>query len=372
MNSTQDLLLGVLGTSWCGFKYPGVEAYLVSIKRSGFSGRKILLVFDIRPEVREKLLEYEFELIDVPTPRDPFFHARMRLAWEYLKDHYKEFRYIFWLDIKDLILQSDPSVWMEKNIGSKSLIASTECVTIGQEETCRAWCKNILGENAFAFLKNEEVINGGTWAGESEAMMEVFHAVHLIIYKYQGPYPPCQTAINYVMRSKPFADMMRIPRWSEGFAACLHPMWWSGARYKCRPYLRDNPPVLDIENAVLYPGIGSNPKHRSAAFNDHWGKDSPLIVLPSTDPLSGVECIEFPSYEPFAIVHGYDRDWALKALFEFKYRFDGEFDLEDFKKSQVYKASIVPPAKRLRRPNAECSSTSSSADPKHRYFVRVI
>jgi hypothetical protein len=372
MNSTQDLILGVLGTKWCGFKYPGVEAYLVSIERSGFRGRKIMIVFDIRPEVREKLIEYGFELIDVPSPRDPFFHARMRLAWEYLKNHQKEFRYIFWLDIKDLVLQSDPSVWMEQNIGSDSIIGSTECVTIQQEETNQIWARAILGEDKYKEIKDTEVINGGTWAGVSEAMTEVFHAVHLMIYSYQGPYPPCQIAINYILRSKAFIDRLRIPRWSEGFASCLHPMWWSGARAKCRPYLRDSPPVLDINTALLYPGTKSDPRNHSVSFNDSWGKDKSLSVVPSTDPQYGVECVVFPKNNPFAIVHGYDRDWALKSLFEFKYRFEGDFDLQEFKENQEHKASLVLQPKRLRRPNGECSVPSSSTSNKRQPFVRII
>src|ERR1700676_2200490 len=106
MNSTQDLILGVLGTQWERSRPGGVEAYLESIKRVGFVGRKVMIVWDIHPTTRSALLSHDFELVDLPTPNDPFFHARMRVCWEYLKNHYKEFRYIFWLDVKDLVLQS--------------------------------------------------------------------------------------------------------------------------------------------------------------------------------------------------------------------------------------------------------------------------
>lgn len=330
-----------------------------------------MLTWQIRPEVRHKLIEYGFEVVDImPWPPEPFFHARMRLCWEYLKDHYKEFRYIFWLDIKDLVLQSDPSVWMEQNIGTASLIGSTECVTIQQEETNQIWARAILGEDKYQEIKNDEVINGGTWAGESEAMTEVFHQVHLGCNTYGGPYPPCQMWINYIMHTKPFVDMLYIPRWSEGFAACLHPVWWSGARTKCRPYLRDQAPVLNIDTSVLYPGIKINPKNQSVAFNDRWGKDTPMNIISSAiNPLAGVECVKFPQNKPFAIVHGYDRDWALKEMFEFKYRFDGDFNLQAFKANQEYKASLVPQVKRLRRPIAQDKPISPTPP---RAFTRIL
>ena len=137
MNSTHDCILGVLAGPTYVLKYPGIEAYLVSIEKSGFSGRKIMLVWNIHPITRKYLLQYGFEVIDVPNPipQESFFHTRIRIVADYLPKHYQEFRYIFWLDIKDLILQSNPSVWMEENIGSYKLVGSTECVTIEQEET---------------------------------------------------------------------------------------------------------------------------------------------------------------------------------------------------------------------------------------------
>ena len=113
-----------------------------------------MLNWGIRTEVYHKLLEYGFEMVSLPQPIDPFFHARMRVCWEYLRDHHQEFRYVLWLDVKDLILQSDPSVWMEQNIGNKSIVASNECVTIEQEETNQLWARSILGEEKYQEIKD--------------------------------------------------------------------------------------------------------------------------------------------------------------------------------------------------------------------------
>src|ERR1039458_3108822 len=348
MNSTQDLILGVLGGTWVGFQYPGIEAYVESIKRSGFTGRKIMLVWGIRTEVRQKLTEYGFELVDLPQPYDPFFHARMRVAWEFLRDHHKEFRYIFWLDIKDLILQSDPSVWMEQNIGEYSIIASTECVTIEQEGTNQLWLRNIVGEKEYQEVKDEEVINCGTWAGKSEVMTEVFHQTHLGCQKYGGGYPPCQANLNYVLHTI-FKKDRRIPRWSQGFAACLHPCW-SPWRTPCWPNMRDAHPVLDLNTCTLHAGTTPNPHNPGIVFNPVWGKNRRLILEMSSSPLTSVECADNPVGKPFAIVHGYDRDWDVNSLFDFRYRFGGQFDLAAFKKWNEELASRQPTERRgLRR-----------------------
>jgi hypothetical protein len=369
MNSENDLILGVLGGTWCGFQYPGIEAYVESIKRSGFAGRKVMLVWGIRPEVREKLLEYDFELVDVPQPYDAFFHARMRVSWEYLKDHHKEFRYIFWLDIKDLILQSDPSVWMEKNIGHHSIIASTECVTIEQEETNQLWLRHIVGEKEYQEVKDEEVINCGTWAGTSEAMTEVFHQTHLGCQKYSGGYPPCQANLNYVLHTI-FKKDRHIPRWSEGFAACLHPCW-SPWRVPCWPHMRDAHPVLDLSTCTLHAGTKPNSENPMVVFNSRWGTDRHLQITAPSFPLEGLECVEKPKGKAFSIVHGWDRDWDVKYLFEFRYRFGGGFDMVEFKRWNEELASRQPIQPRgLRRPRIENSYSGRIVPQSSRVFSR--
>ena len=371
MDATQDLILGVLGTQWERTRRPGVEVYLESINRSGFTGRKVMLTWDIHPETRVALFKYGFEVLDLPSPPDAFFHARMRVCWEYLRDHHQEFRYIFWLDVKDLVLQSNPSDWMEQNIGSAKLIASTECVTIEQEETNQLWARSILGPEKYLEIKDEEVINGGTWAGESATMTEVFHQVHLGCNTYTGGHPPCQIWINYVMRQSPFKEVLRIPRWSEGFAACLHPMW-SPWRVPCRPFLRDKPPVFNINRAVLYPGTVYNPNNRTVLFNDRWGTERMFEVTPTgVGPMLGIECVDAPQNAPFCIVHGYDRDWDLKGFFEFKYSTPGvDFSLERFKLDREGKVANVRGSKRLRRPSVQDISSGNYVPQTPRVFTR--
>jgi hypothetical protein len=376
MNKDSDLILGVMGGTWVGvYGYPGIEAYVESIRRSGFTGRKVMLCWGIRTEVRQKLIEYGFELVDLPQPRDPFFHARMRVCYEYLQTHHQEFRYIFWLDIKDLILQNDPSVWMEENIGNHGIIGSTECVTIEQEETNQMWMRTIVGEKEYQSVKDEEVINGGTWAGKSELMMEVFHQAHLGCYKYQGPFPPCQAWINYVLRQEPLKSELYIPRWSEGFAGCFHPMWWVGARYKCSPFLRDLPPVLDVNTAILYPRLEA-PKSDSdwVEFNSHCPtqrRTSKIKIKKNLDVLSGVECVSKPSNKPFCILHGYDRDLDMQAFFEYKYRYGGEFALQPF---LSFHEAQVPIERRglraVKRPRIEQLAFGGVVTPSTRKLVR--
>lgn len=369
MDKTHDLILGVLGTQWERSRPGGLESYLESIKRSGFSGRKIMLVWDIHPRTRNLLLQSDFELKDLPSPPEAFFKARMRVCYEFLKENHKEFRYIFWLDIKDLVIQSDPSIWMEKNIGKAEIVASTECVTIEQEETNQLWARTILGEEKYQEIKDCEVINGGTWAGKSSAMAEVFHQVHLGCLTYNGGYPPCQIWINYVLHTM-FKERMRIPRWSEGFAACLHPCW-SPWRTPCWPHMRDPHPVLNEKTGVLHAGTIPNAKNSMIIFNPRWGKDQRVTLGSPSHPLEGVELVDEPKGKPFVIVHGYDRDWDVKALFEFKYNSVRSFNLQEFlQRNEEYIKSLPAPRRFLRRPPYEVLAGSRQLPQSGRVFKR--
>ena len=371
-DKTQDLILGVLGGPWVGLKYPGVEAYLTSTQRSGFSGRKVMIVWSIQPVVRQKLKEYGFELVernslhsgyDGDVHRGNFFHDRMHVCRDYMRDHWKEFRYVFFLDVKDLILQSDPSIWMENNLGENCLVASNECVNISQEETNKLWAQGILGESKYQEIKDCEVINGGTWAGIAEAMAEVFHQVHTGCQTYKGTHPPCQIWINYVLHTV-FKKDLYIPRWSEGFAACLHPCW-SPWRVPCWPNLKDVHPVLQLDTCTLYAGTVPDPKNQMIVFNPHWGTTQKVQFASPSDPLKGVECVEKPKGKPFAIVHGADRDWDVKSLFDFRYRFDGKFDLKEY---MLRNEALPAPRRALRRANE--GTISGSELPQSRRFSR--
>jgi hypothetical protein len=374
MDKTQDLILGVLGTQWERSRPHGVTCYLESIKRSGFCGRKVMLVWDIHPYTKNLLIEYGFEVVNLPTPSEPFFHARMHVCADYLKEHYTEFRYVFFLDVKDLVLQSDPSLWMEQNIGDKTLIGSTECVTIGQEETNLLWRKSVLGEK-YTWLDNHEVINGGTWAGKGEPMKDVFAEVYNLLKDYGGPYPPCQISINAVLRTEPFFSMLKIPRWSEGFAACLHPCW-SPWRFQCWPNLRDAHPVLDINKCTLHAGTTPNPNSKMIVFNPTWGDLSNRLVriVAPPSPLQGLECVENPEGKLFSIVHGYDRDWDVKLLFEYKYRMGKDFNIEAFVKDNQEWIKAQPAKRRgLRTPrrlHSEMFNGNSKLPQSGRVFRR--
>jgi len=258
---------------------------------------------------------------------------------------------------------------MEQNIGTNSLVVATEPVPIIREETNWLWANTILGESKAKELEDCLVLNGGVFAGKAEEMTEVFHQTHLLCYPYGGPYPPCQISMNYVMHTM-LNDVLYIPSWSEGFAACLHPCW-SPWRTPCWPHMRDPHPVLDINTCTLHAGTTPNPENQMIVFNQNWGTNRRIQIVAPSYPLQGLECAVKPEGKVFSIVHGYDRDWDVKSLFDFRYRFGGTFDLASYKVWNAELAALQAPASRgLRSPKRESIIGAGQLPQPGRVFKR--
>lgn len=274
MDAKNDLLLGV----FANYSFEWLEAYMVSSVRCGFRGRKILLVWNLTTGVRQKLIEYGFELIDVPPANlsvefcHNFFEYRDKLAYEFLRDRWQEFRYVFWMDIRDLVFQTDPSSWMEKHLSGYEIVVASECIRI-KDETCNDnWVKAIFDADTYKRLREFEVLNGGTFAGTAEAMRDVFGRVYEIA---RGTTQIAeQAALNFVLREPEFRNITTVPRMEEGFAVVGY-----GFGNQLEWVWTDNQP--ELRDGILYPK----------------GKS-----------------------EPFAIVHQYDRHKDWKSDIAARYR----------------------------------------------------
>lgn len=288
MDATNDLLLGVFANQ--GFDW--IEAYMASSKTCGFRGRKILLVWNLAANVRAKLIEYGFELVDVPQ-KDPggswhemhknFYEYRDTLAYKFIAERGHEFRFIMWMDIRDLIFQTDPSVWMEKHlVDDMKIVIATESYAIKNEQCNDNWVKHIFSPETYTRIREHEALNGGTFAGRPEEMAEIFRRT-IEICKWDTHQIVEQAALNVIAREPDFKSKVIVPRLSEGFAVIgycfgnLDRQFWLD-------------PLPDLRQGILYPQ---------------------------------------GSREPFCIVHQYDRnrDWKYPV-------------------SDAHKVGLTPPKKR--------------------------
>lgn len=226
LNATNDVTIGAIEN----YGWREIEPYAVSLSRVGFKGRKVLFVKNVSNECHVRLEQMGFELVEVENYsyfNKGFFLTRFLIAREYLmrcqKDPAKAVRYVFATDYRDVVFQTNPSTWMEENKGEDRIIIGSEKVKIKDEPGAVKWAKHIFGEEIYEEMKEGEVLNSGTIAGECDALCDLF----LRIYELGvdtgewGWAQSDQTVLNWIVRQSPFKEITRVPKFDEHFAAVV-------------------------------------------------------------------------------------------------------------------------------------------------------
>lgn len=262
----------IIGTAK-GYGWSSLKDYAVSLAASGFRGRKVILACDLTDVARAALVRLGFELVDYTSTAGNTVYERFRVLRDWLRANKHELRFVIHCDIRDVVVQSDPSPWMEKQ--TTKLWGASEAILYRDEFCNPEWIRKLYGAETLATLANEEVICAGTIAGEADA---VYRLVSRIYESCTDRFGDDQAALNVLLRTE-FKDEMRIPRISEGFI--LTAGWWlvgdmNGYHEQFvgkRSMLRATPPQL--RDGVAYPFESSQPfavvhqYERGNAWNPH-------------------------------------------------------------------------------------------------------
>jgi len=253
-----------------------IAPYANSLAQCGFIGKKLMFVDGVDNNALFHLHQRGFETIPFTTkdPRRFVTRDRFQPVVEYLNKYGDDHRYVVWTDVRDVVFQSDPMVWIEKNIGSSRLLGCSECVLVKSDpEGYNAiWLRSAFPEGSaeFASVWENDIICGGTISGAAGAMRDLLSSIYEMTCRDVND----QTALQYLMRSPKFKDISRVPLNIDGFCATLS--WQCGAgQAKLGHALTDACVSFDRENIQ--------------------------VLTPDRS-------------KPFAIVHQYDRDgWWQQA-----------------------------------------------------------
>ena len=256
----------------CITKY-GVEQikpFVESIERSGFSGDKLMLVYEITQDTIEYLNSKGWTLIQ-SEPQQHIILQRFRDMYQVL--HQYETDVVIWVDVKDIVFQKDPTEWLNENM-NKDILAFSESLKFGDEE----WARLNAGTSfpmEWDWLQNEEIHCAGTIVGKKEAIRDLFISIYRWSLTTSNQEQLAdQAAYNILIRLHQFKDIVQFVKQQEGFAAQLH--------FKLKK--------------------GGN--------------------LPYTEELVTIDGDEVKNSkgELFTLVHQYDRNEELKKLIENKYK----------------------------------------------------
>ena len=141
-----DMVIG----SITGYDFDKIRPWVNSLDRSGFTGTKAMLCYNISYATAQELSDRGYHLFafnrndktesfeyhrDFSIVVERFLHL-----WHFLKPLKGQHRYIITTDVKDVIFQSNPSDWLEKNMKDKKINVASESIRYEDEE----WGRNNL------------------------------------------------------------------------------------------------------------------------------------------------------------------------------------------------------------------------------------
>jgi hypothetical protein len=222
----KDLIIGgASGYNWDQLKY-----WINSIRKTGFAGDVVLVATNMTSETIKKLSEEGVKLAlygkvtdngDVIAPDNNAPHVeRFFYIWNFLNQNIDEYDNVIATDTRDVIFQSDPSVWLKDNLGKRKLVASSECMKYSDEP----WNDNNLREAFGPFFhnhyRNMTIYNVGVVAGKAAYMRDLFFMIFQMSVNRPIPIVD-QVVFNVLVQQKPFSDIFNFTNNSEAWAVQL-------------------------------------------------------------------------------------------------------------------------------------------------------
>lgn len=254
------------------YKVVDIKPYVESIKLSGFSGNKYMVVYDVPQETVEYLLQNGWILFSSEL-REHIILQRF-IDVSYLSTRIDD-DVIIWTDVKDVIFQSDPTVWLNKNMKSP-ILATSEAIVFKDEE----WAVMNAGTSfplEWLTLQDKVSYCAGTIIARREYMKDLFNEIYRWSKTTSNPQQLSdQAAFNVLINLKHFENDVQFVNQNEGLVIHMGVSWIKRDTHKNK--LTELPPIVTTEGTVLT-----------------------------------------PDKEMFCIVHQYDRDTELKSIVTNKY-----------------------------------------------------
>lgn len=247
-----------------------IRPFIESIKKSGYSGEKLMLVYNVSDDVIKYLNDNDWLIVKSEQQQHIIlqrFRDMYALLWQYETD------VIIWVDVKDIVFQKDPIEWLNKNM-KNDVLAFSESLKFGDEE----WARLNAGTSfpmEWEWLQNEEIYCAGTIVGKKEAIRDLFIDIYRWSLTTSNPQQLAdQAAYNILIHMHQWKDKVQFVKQQEGFAAQLH---------------------LKLKKGDM---------------------------LPYTEELATINGDEIINSkgELYTLVHQYDRNEELKYLIENKYK----------------------------------------------------
>lgn len=224
----KDLIIGGASNyTWDDLKY-----WVNSIKRSGFQGDTVLVATNISKETIEKLtsegviLELYGQLQEdgsIKAHHNGAPHVeRFFYIWNFMNKHSKNYDFVIATDTRDVIFQSNPTVWLDEMIfvGLHSIVTAAEGMKYQDEPWNNQNLMQAFGPFFHQEYKDMTIHNVGVLAGEIEYVRDLFLMIFQLSVNRPIPIVD-QVVFNVLMQQKPYKDIVKSTSHKDAWSAQL-------------------------------------------------------------------------------------------------------------------------------------------------------
>jgi hypothetical protein len=294
----KDLIIG----SASNYSWDVVKYWVNSIRSSGFDGDVVITGTNFTKQTIE-ILEEKGVLVfsygekqkngDVVSRNREVSHVeRFFHIWNCLTRLETQYRYVITTDTRDVIFQTNPSHWLEKNLRLHKLVASSEGLKYRSEPWGNQNLHQTFSPYFYNMLKDRLIYNVGVIAGEYDTVKNLLILVFELAQN--RPIPIVDQAIyNFLLQVSPYnSDTMFTTNkdaWSIQLGTTIEAV-------------REGSGDLGI--------ICKNDPSKFVRYQIDYEDVHPIIE-------DDMVCSE--NNIPFTIVHQYDRISSLKSKIEALY-----------------------------------------------------
>ena len=266
----KDLLIGTI----TNYNKQQLTPWVESIKRTGFTGDKYMVCYNISYETVQYLQSHDFKICvfsAIPEKQmysynfPPNFHVcvhRFLHMWSFLntlpEEIKKYYRYIISTDVGDVIFQSNPSTWLEQNLeGTKYEInAATESIKYKDEVLWGA--KNMhtsFGNEVYDHIKDNLIYNAGTISGKFQTILDMFIVIYNMCQGFKTANPD-QAAYNLLLSLEPYKSITKFNMSEDAWAAQLGTTMNPSALNYFKANIVEKLPIVDKNNGLVCTSTG--------------------------------------------------------------------------------------------------------------------
>jgi hypothetical protein len=176
-----------------GYTPEQVKPWVESLKTTGYDGKVFIVMYETLDNNDEALAEYfkesNFNIFKI-TPEGKTHIATQRFI-DYAKiletEYFNDVDIVIHTDIRDVIFQEDPSIWVRNNIEDYQLLSTSEGITFRHEDWGGEAIEKHFGKEMFLKFADRETICSGIIAGKKEAMIKLCETVYELAFYSQDP-----------------------------------------------------------------------------------------------------------------------------------------------------------------------------------------